>query len=499
LETDASVGFWRLSMRQLDVDIRHVRTRDVASRALRAGVERARRRGAPVLVSFTEPAPAIAPLELFARGRQISPDCLYWTRPGDGTALVGVGVTRRVTFDGPSRFHKAAGAWRDLLEDAVIEDRGAGAGPVLMGGFAFDPDRPATDLWAGFPAASLTLPRFSMRSHGTQGRLTCNVLVRPASDAAAEAARVEDDLRRLMRSPAFPGPLARAAAEGGASVEDVRPAGEWKALVSATTEAIRGGAFEKVVLARAARARGGPFEPAAVLGRLRDAYPTCTIFAVAHGRHCFLGATPERLVSLRDGEVRVSCLAGTIRRGATDDEDRRLGDKLLSSAKDRAEHAVVVRMATERLAGVCADLRVPAEPVLLKVRNVQHLSTPLIGRVALGEDVLSLVARLHPTPAVGGFPVERAMAFIRDREGLDRGWYAGPVGWLDHRGEGDFAVAIRSALLRPSADSGAAAPLTEAVLFAGCGIVAGSDPESEYVESCLKLQSMLAALDLAEQ
>jgi isochorismate synthase len=177
-------------------------------------------------------------------------------------------------------------------------------------------------------------------------------------------------------------------------------------------------------------------------------------------------------------------LAGTSARGATPAEDERLGQALLASPKERTEHAVVVRALRAALAEQCTDVTAPGTPRLFRVRNVQHLLTPLSGRLRPGRGALDLVTALHPTPAVGGAPRATALDLIRRWEGLDRGWYAGPVGWVDRHGQGEFAVAIRSALLRGP----------EASLYAGCGIVADSDPEAEFSESVLKLRPMLAAL-----
>ncbi|HET7034704.1 MAG TPA: chorismate-binding protein, partial [Thermomicrobiaceae bacterium] len=157
---------------------------------------------------------------------------------------------------------------------------------------------------------------------------------------------------------------------------------------------------------------------------------------------------------------------------------------LLASAKDRGEHAIVVRALAEGLAGICRELEMPAEPKLLSVANIHHLHTPLRARLQPGRTLLDAVERLHPTPAVGGWPRDPALRFIRAQEGLDRGWYAAPVGWLDRHGAGEFAVALRSALVEGAS----------ATLFAGCGIVADSDPDQEYAESAIKLRPMLSAL-----
>jgi isochorismate synthase len=262
-------------------------------------------------------------------------------------------------------------------------------------------------------------------------------------------------------------------------------ASEWQAIVAGGVDTVQGGELEKVVLARQVSVRGeATFDVPEALQRLRASYPTCYIFAVARGDQVFLGASPERLARLRDREVRVACLAGSRRRGTTPEEDRCLAAGLLESAKDRSEHAVVVRALREALAAVCSEVSAPDAPALLSVRNVHHLYTPVTGTLANGSCLLDIVARLHPTPAVGGFPSQTALRFIREREDLDRGWYAAPVGWLDRHGEGEFAVALRSALIAGS----------EASLFAGCGIMADSDPEQEYAESWLKLRPVLSAL-----
>jgi len=256
--------------------------------------------------------------------------------------------------------------------------------------------------------------------------------------------------------------------------------------VAAVVRDVGRGAIEKLVLARRLRARVlGPLDPAAVIRRLRAEYGGCTVFAFSRGESCFLGATPERLVQLESGVVRADCLAGSTARGANDDEDQALGEALFADQKERHEHALVVRALRDALGPLCSSLSVPATPNLLSMPNVQHLHTPVEGEVNGERHVLELVERLHPTPAAGGLPTRAALPLIRSYEKFDRGWYSGPVGWVDGRGGGEFVVAIRSALLGGN----------QAHLYAGCGIVAGSDPEREYEESCLKLRPMLWALN----
>jgi isochorismate synthase len=270
------------------------------------------------------------------------------------------------------------------------------------------------------------------------------------------------------------------------------PAEEWQALVSDAAQAIRSGHLEKLVLARSVRISGGRFDPYTILSRLRVAHPGCVIFAIAHHDRIFLGATPEQLVRLNDGAVEVPALAGTRRRGVGEQEDVWLGNELLTSPKERSEHEVVVRAITERLSDVCDRLNIPKQPVLLKLRQVQHLHTPISGRLSGAAGVLDLIERLHPTPAVGGVPQEAALTFLRQREHLDRGWYAAPIGWVNHDGDGEFAVAIRSALLSERQADGS---FGRAALYAGCGIMGDSDPASEFAESCSKLAAMFSVLD----
>jgi isochorismate synthase len=171
-------------------------------------------------------------------------------------------------------------------------------------------------------------------------------------------------------------------------------------------------------------------------------------------------------------------------RGATPEEDARIGEELMNSSKNRHEHAVVVDTIKSALGAVCDKVQAAEAPGLLKLANVQHLYTPITGQLQANHSILELVEQLHPTPAVGGLPNKSALEAIREREQLDRGWYAAPVGWLDAKGDGEFVVALRSALLRGN----------KAVLFVGCGIMGDSDPATEYQESCLKAKVMLSAL-----
>lgn len=452
--------------------------------ALQEGVHRARRAARPILVSQTTAVDAPHPLALLLAAQTLHQPAFFWQQPQRDLTLVGVGAAAEIITQGRERFVTTAARWQQVLAGALI-DAPAGAGPLLLGGFSFDPDRPRSPLWRAFPDGALVLPRLQLRLEGDAALLTVNLLVDSTTDVHAAA----DELVRWYATLGDL-PLVTAEAPRGARVEELTSADAWQTRVRHALETIRRGALTKVVLARAVRLSAAqPLALGRALRRLREHYPGACTFAILRDQHCFLGATPERLVAVRNGTAHTTALAGTIRRGTTAVEDTALGQQLLSSAKDRHEHALVVETLRAALSAVCDEVHAPEAPQLLRLTNVQHLHTPLQGRLRAGHTLLDLLARLHPTPAVGGLPRAAALRYLREHEALDRGWYAAPVGWLDAHGEGEFMVALRSGLI-----SG-----TQATLFAGCGIVAGSDPAAEYEETRLKLRPMLAALDAVEE
>lgn len=456
---------------------------------LEKGVVEARQRGASLLVSYSQPVAPVATLQFFEKARQLDLAASFWERAEDNFSLAGAGAAFTLEANNPDRFETVEKEWQEFVADALIEREDApadlwGIGPALFGGFSFEDEPEFVPQWQGFPAALLRLPQAQLASRSDGCYLTLNALVDEFTDPATEA----EHLFKLSAFLTEPSPaLAETKNTLKGEPQDVKPAAEWKNLVSRAVKEIKGGAFEKVVLAREVTlAAEEPFKVSLALERLRRTYPAATIFAIADGPKCFLGATPERLVRLCEGEVRTIALAGTYPRGQNEEEDRQLGQELLDSPKNRHEHAVVVQMLRAALSEVCSHIWVDNEPHLLKLPNVQHLYTPVLGRLTDQgpASVLRLLKALHPTPALGGFPRQSALKWLHENEGLARGWYAAPVGWVDSRGEGEFVVAIRSALVDGE----------NARLFAGCGIMGGSDPDSEYTESCLKLKPMINAL-----
>jgi isochorismate synthase len=437
-----------------------------------------------ILVSATVDIPPVEPALLFgwAQGQER----ILWEQPSQQFSMVAFGATAWLTGHGERRFSQIAAGWHGLVSRALVDAAPSCplAPPLSLGGFAFDPDGHADPGWEGYPDALLVIPRFLFMSCGSSSWLSVNVLMASGCDIQATTTAVLGDLHELLseeltaRGEEHPERLL--------VLEDEAEVARWKATTVSIVREIERGAIEKLVLARNVRARSSRLiDPGLVIHRLRARYGRCTLFAFTRGQSCFVGATPERLVRLEGTNVWADCLAGSASRGATHDDDCSLGEALLADRKERREHALVVRALQNVLSPLCAQLTVPEAPSLLRMPNVQHLRTPLRGMLKEEHDIFGLIERLHPTPATGGLPREMACSLLRTYECLARGWYAGPVGWVDGHGGGEFVVAIRSALLRGH----------EARLYAGCGIVAGSDPEREYEESCLKLRPMLWALN----
>ena len=461
--------------------------------------KRARAAGRGLLVSVVAPVRAIdglVALEALARSSEgravagVTADRMYWTRPADGFSLAAFGSVAVLTAAGATRFATIDDEWRALRDGAIVDDLSAGAagaGPLLIGGFAFDAAPSPDALWRDFPAARMLVPRIQLASADGAHWLTTNVMVASSGEADADLAALIA-LCDIVAGASAPNGKAPASSSSTASTaltyEDSRTPAAWRASVATAVAEIRAGALEKVVLAREVRATAPrDFDITATLRHLRSANRSSFVFGCWRPGSAFVGASPELLVRNEGRDVSASSLAGSVSRGRTDDEDAALAAGLLASAKDRIEHEIVRRELRDGLAEFCDDVVADEEPSLLTLPQVHHLHTDVRGQLRPEHSLLEVVGRLHPTPAVGGAPREAALEFIRAEEQLQRGWYAAPIGWLQ-RERGEFAVALRSALVTGR----------EALLFAGCGIVGDSDPDEEFAESLLKLRPMEMAL-----
>ncbi|MFD3203756.1 isochorismate synthase MenF, partial [Bacillus sp. LR_5] len=260
---------------------------------------------------------------------------------------------------------------------------------------------------------------------------------------------------------------------------------DWLKAIETATSQIKEKQYDKVVLARELLLTfDGPIQIEPVLKTLLDDQQTSYVFAIEQEGKTFVGASPERLIKRDGGTVMSSCLAGSIKRGVNEEDDRRIGLELLNDEKNLLEHDIVVGMIHNAFVSSCSEVEKPDGPVLYKTKSVQHLFTPIVGQLRESASIFDLIEKLHPTPALGGAPQEKAVDVIREIEPMSRGWYAAPIGWIDSQDNGEFAVAIRSGLIEGST----------ARLFAGCGIVEDSEPISEYEETQIKLKPMISAL-----
>ncbi len=389
---------------------------------------------------------------------------------------------------GDKRFSAAAAAWRELAGRAVCDppDGPAGAGLIAVGGFAFAPGGGAAPHWARFGAAGLSVPELALARRGRDVRLTVAVLAAPDDVPDDLVARVE---RRLAATREQPLPLLDPAPAGRFRIASTAPPEHYEAAVARAVERIQAGAFEKIVLAREVAVHApAPHDTAAVFGVLRAGFGSCFVYCAGRGDTAFVGASPELLVRREGLRASTVALAGSTRRSADPAVDTHLGEQLLHSEKDREEQAIVTRRIARALKPLSVWVAAPDEPGIVRVANIQHLATPIRAQLTQPRGALELAGLLHPTPAVGAEPHATAAPLIPALEGLDRGWYAGPVGWTDANEDGEFCVALRCALLRGA----------EARLYAGVGVVRDSDPAAELAETEVKLGALLPVLSVLD-
>ncbi len=445
----------------------------------------------------------IDPLATYAAASTDQHRCL-WLRPEAGMGLAAVGVVETIRPVGSDRF-SAASAARAVLAARIRRDPNPDApAPVLVGGFAFTPTGADTDSqppdpgdggrgrsspeWPGFGDCRMVLPALTVIDRPDGAWILAATRVGPDGDEAAAEAVLDQRLASFEVEPALP--TAPDPARAASATIDCDRDDDYAALVADAVAGIRRGEFHKVVLARTVTLDYG-LDVTAVLDRLRRRNPACAIFAVTAGDSTFLGATPEELVTLDGSQLDTVALAGTAPRSEDPEADERYAAGLLASAKNRSEHRFVVDGIIDALSGLGLVDPAPAEPGVMRLSRVQHLRTPIAARVqrrrtgASDMDVLRAAGVLHPTAAVGGAPTGAALEFIAGHEGFDRGWYAAPVGWCDLDGNGELGVALRCVLTDPDGTH----------LFAGAGIVAGSDPDDELEETAMKLGALLDVID----
>ena len=453
-------------------------------RRLRAAAERAVRRArvrGEALAALTLPLPDdVDPAPVVVTSRRAGEPWFCFEQPDrGGAALAALGCVRALQSSDADRFARVAAQWRSLASDASGD---AGEGLVAVGGFAFDAGGGASPHWGGYAPASLHVPEVALLRRGGEVSVTLTALATPDDVADDLVARVE---RRAAELRSAPLPLLDPDPVGETRVVSTMPPEHYEDAVARAVERIRSGELAKVVLAREVAVHApAPHDAAAVFGVLREAFPSCFVFCAGRGDAAFVAASPELLVRREGLRASSLALAGSTRRSADPAVDAHLGEQLMQSPKDRSEQRIVSERILRTLEPHAVWTTAAPDPVLVKVANIQHLGTPIRAQLAAPVPAVELAGVLHPTPAVGGEPFDVARRLIPALEGLDRGWYAGPVGWTDANEDGEFCVALRCALLRGGV----------ARCYAGVGVVEGSDPAAELAETEIKLAALLPVL-----
>ncbi|MCE7985443.1 MAG: isochorismate synthase [Caldilinea sp. CFX5] len=440
------------------------------------------------LVSYSQIAPGIDPLFFlhYAGGRPR----FYWRDGRTGVTFAGMGIAADLMAWGEARIQGIGRQARELFTNAVtFHTDDPLAAPRLFGGFAFREDFVPDYAWFGFNPAHFILPHYQLVQHDQETWLTINTLLAPDEDPVANEAQLREALHQcytaLLAFTRHVEPTAMVV-KSKHTVTYPMPYATWAQMIERAKDQFQSGSLQKVVLARVCEVQLPQLvDLVGALTYLQRRYAECYTFLFEpQPHHAFFGATPELLIETQGKRFTTMGLAGSAKRGVTPEEDERLADALLNSAKDRYEHALVVAAVQQRLEPLTETLEIPAVPTVYRLSNIHHLYTPIQGVLREAQGVLPLVETLHPTPALGGSPRELALAFISAAETVTRGWYAAPVGWIDHKLDGAFGVAIRSAI----------AQRQRAWLYAGAGIVAESEAQKEWEETGWKFRPIQEAL-----
>lgn len=448
------------------------------------------------VVSYSRPCPGVPAATFLAHG--VDRERFYWEDVRDDIVFAGFGVAVHLIAWGEERVRHIEEQARALFADAVLlnelarEEAPPLAAPRLFGGFAFRADFTPDYAWAVFHPAHFVLPHYQFVQTSEGAWLTINALLAADEEPREVLPELREALdaryRSLHESAVRQDETQLAWGRHGApiAVRYPLPFETWAAQIEEAHAHFSSTPLKKVVLSRVAELRFAQrVDVDGALRFLNEHYAESYRFLFEpQPHHAFFGATPELLAKVEGDTITSMALAGSIGRSEDGREDEALGQQLLNSAKDRFEHDVVVMSMLERLAPLTAQLEISPQPGVYKLRNIQHLFTPIRGRLLQPRGILPLVDLLHPTPALGGSPRALALDLIREIEPVTRGWYAAPLGWIDYRLDGAFAVAIRSAVSQQR----------RVWLYAGSGIVADSEVQKEWDETALKFRPMLEAL-----
>ena len=445
----------------------------------------ARNKGKAQLVSWTKKIEPLSLVQAFDSLESFNMNRLFWSNSEQTFMLLGFGTAKEIVVT-ENRFKQLEEEWIQLVSQAVVynpyDDQGTGL--TVLGGMSFDPLRKRSELWRNYPTSQLTVPEYLIVYENDQYYFTINRYVDKQTDIEAIVEEI-NDIKRTVRDER----KTERNVEQKIVYQMEKSPEQWMKSVRKAVDTINNKEAEKIVLARELRIKlNNRVNVGLLIEKLMNTQRQSYIFAYEQGKDCFVGASPERLVQLKGESMLSTCLAGTAPRGKDEVEDEKIANDLLNDTKNREEHDHVVKMIRSSIEPFCYNINIPNEPVILTLRNLQHLYTPVTATLKNGVTVFNLIEVLHPTPALGGVPRDKALQFIREEEQFDRGWYGAPIGWLDYKGNSEFAVAIRSGLVQSN----------EVSLFAGCGVMGDSDPETEYEETAVKFLPMLTILEDSE-
>jgi menaquinone-specific isochorismate synthase len=437
------------------------------------------------IISFSLKIAPVDPLSILAAIARSDRTHFYWENPAQEEAILGYGIAKSLVLDSGDRFHKAQQFIQECLDrTARIGDLNLpGSGPYLFCSFSFFENSQSSSL--PFAPATVILPSYQI----VRKKEDCTFVINLEIDGDLELQDLLKKLQKKIRVLSWlcdrKNNFSQIKEPQTKKITNFKTLYKFKESVASALKSINTDRFQKIVLASALDViSNSAFDIVKSLNNLRQNHPDCCTFSYANGKgQNFIGASPERLMSVRDGQLITDALAGSAPRGKNSSEDNNFANKLLNNKKEKREHQAVTEFILDRLTQL--GLKPQRSPQkLLKLSNIQHLWTPIYAKLPSRIHPLEIVAQLHPTPAVAGTPTEIACEQIRQYETFDRALYAAPFGWIDYRSNGEFIVGIRSALIEGN----------RARLYAGAGIVAGSDPDKEMAELKLKFQALLKAL-----
>lgn len=436
----------------------------------------------PVVLSHTIHIDTVDLLPILTHPADRYKTRIYLERPSSEFAMAAMGNI--ITIDYDNGIESILEKIKIIKSNMVYKSGEACSKPAFLGGHAFNPYAIPDETWKTFPRGRLVLPECLATKDENGTWMTISTLVKSGEKQEKVFRRISDlCIHYQNRMPVTLPPIVSGEVD---KFRDVPNHDTYADTIHSILEKLKPGHVEKVVLSRSHHVKiDQNFSSVSAMQVLRNAYPNCMSFFYSFpNKGIFFGSTPERLIKLNDDYFETEALAGTIARGKNMEEDRLLSETLLESHKEREEHRYVLEQLQRKLSGLCNDLESSEIPQIFKLKNVQHLKTPIYGSLNSKMHILELVNRIHPTPAVAGTPTVDAISIIEELETHDRGWYSGPIGWSDIDGNGEFYVGLRSALVSAN----------EAHVFAGGGIVSESIAQREWEETELKIQPILSAL-----